>query len=197
MHQLGLPLQPARRLIRLVLPLAMLLSLAGCWTGDPWFAASEAVAVIPDGRYRLVEARAAEQGAAPMDDGERTTITRQPDGSLLLGGGDKAWRAVIVPLAPGEKGRFIVQLQEQDEDHPRHALFVLLDTRGGHYRIAVLACGQAAAAAARGGGGNVSRDPSAGSSCNFSDRATMTAQFRRAVREGGAAFDTELLLTRD
>jgi len=197
MHQLGLPLQPARRLIRLLLPLAILLSLAGCWTGDPWFAASEAVAVIPDGRYRLVEARDAEQGPAPMDDGERTTITRQPDGALLLGGGDKAWRAIIVPLAPGEKTRFIVQLQEQDEDHPRHALFVLLEAREGRYRIAVLACGRAAGQAAEGSGGNVSRDPNAGSSCNFADRATLIEQFRRAVREGGAAFDTELVLTRE
>lgn len=166
--------------------LGALLSLAACWTGDPWFAASEGVAVLPDGSYRLAE------GNAPPNTGDRIRVRRQADHSLLIDGAEKPWRAIIVPLDAHNGTRFLVQLQEQNVDRPGHALFVLLDVIGGHYRVAVLGCGGVAQAAVERSGGFVTSDPQSAATCVFHDRMTLLTQMRAAADQE-PALDLELL----
>lgn len=178
MHAIGIAL-------RFLLAPMLLVTLASCWTGDPWFDAAEAVAVIPDGRYRL-----AETGATAG--GDRLDIRRQRDNSLIVTGPDNPWRAIIVPLDPEDKNRFVIQLQEQNPRHPTHALFVLLDASKRRYRIAVLDCRGAAAQAVKDTGGRISSDPQSGASCIFADRATLLAQLRAASTEK-AGLDLELV----
>ena len=171
---------------RLVLALGMLLALAGCWSGQPWFAASESVAVIPDGQYRLVEP------GAPREGRDVLRIARQQDGSLKIDGADSPLRAVLVPLG-GAMGsdRYIVQLEKPNPERPGKAMFLMLDHREGRYRIAVLPCGSAAADAAKGSGGSVARDPQSGSTCVFGDRDTLISTMRAAMA-ADPALDLEL-----
>jgi hypothetical protein len=161
---------------RLVPALGMLLTLAGCWSGRPWFAASDSVAAIPDGRYRL-----AEPGGRP-EGNEVLRIAHQRDGALRIDGGDAPLRAVIVPLGgAGGVGRYIVQLEKPDPDRPGKAMFLMLDGREGRYQITIPRCGSAAAEAAEGSGGSVARDPQAGSTCVFADRDTLVTTLRAAM----------------
>ncbi len=171
---------------RLSLAMAALLALSGCWTGQTWFAASDSVAVIADGRYRLAEA------GGPAGAGDRISVTRQRDNSLLLEGAEHPWRAIIVPLGATQKDRYVVQLEEIAPHRQGHALFVLLDARGKAYRIAVLNCAGAAQMAVRQSGGTVSSDPQSGASCIFGDRATLLSQLR-GVADAAPAIDLELV----
>lgn len=171
---------------RLVAALGMLLALAGCWSGRPWFSASESVAVIPDGQYRLVES------GAPPEGHDVLRIARQRDGSLKIDGAESPLRAVLVPLGGATgAGRYIVQLEKPDPERPGKAMFLMLDHREGRYRIAVLACGSAAATAAEGSGGLVARDPQSASTCVFGDRDTLVTTMRAAVA-AAPALDLEL-----
>ena len=137
--------------MRLVPGLAALFLLGGCWSGPAWFSAGEAVAVIPDGKYRLVET-----GASPLQ-GDVIGIAGQADGTLAVSGADNPVRAVIVPLDAARGGdRYIVQL-EQIAEHPRNALYMLLDSGGGRYRLSLLRCTREAAQTAERTGGQVSR----------------------------------------
>lgn len=172
-------------MLRTGLLMVALLGLTACWTGDPWFAASEAVAVLPDGTYRLTE-----RGASPSE-GDPIQITRQTDNSLLLEGAKNPWRAILVPLEPGDQTRFIGQLQEQDPQRPTHALFVLLETAGGRYGVHVLKCRRDAQDAAERTGGFVARDPQSAATCVFHDRTTLLNQLRAAAHQA-PALDLEL-----
>lgn len=175
-----------RRWTRLCLSIGGLLSLTACWLGDPWFAASEAVAVLPDGSYRLAER------SAPPGTGDRIRVRRQADHSLLIDDAKTPWRAIIVPLEARKSTRFLVQLQKQDTRRPGHTLFVLLDTAGGRYRVAVLGCEGAAQAAAKRSGGFVTRDPQSAPTCVFHDRKTLLTQMRVAADQE-PVLDLELL----
>ncbi|CAN5792899.1 hypothetical protein BH11PSE6_BH11PSE6_08960 [soil metagenome] len=167
--------------MQLVPALAALFLLGGCWSGPAWFSAAEAVAVIPDGNYRLVET-----GASPLQ-GDVLGITRQADGALAVSGADNPLRAVIVPLDPARPaGLYIVQL-EQIAEHPRNALYMLLDNGGGRYRLTLLRCTSAAGDVAKESGGHVSRDPQSASSCIFADRATLVTALRAAADRPPAA----------
>lgn len=167
--------------MRLVPPFAALFLLGGCWAGPAWFKATEAVAVIPDGKYRLVET-----GASPLQ-GDVLGIVRQADGALAISGADKPLRAVIVPLDPARHaGRYIVQL-EQIAEHPRNALYMLLDSGSGRYRLTLLPCSSAAGEAAQQSGGHVSRDPQSASSCIFADRAALVTALLAAADRPPAA----------
>jgi len=161
--------------LRLVPALAALFLLGGCWSGPAWFSAGEAVAVIPDGKYRLVET-----GASPLQ-GDVIGIAGQADGTLAVSGADNPVRAVIVPLDAARGGdRYIVQL-EQIAEHPRNALYMLLDSGGGRYRLSLLRCTREAAQTAERTGGQVSRDPQSASTCIFADRATLVTALRAAA----------------
>ena len=92
-----------------------------------------------------------------------------------------------VPLDPARPaGRYIVQL-EQIAEHPRNALYMLLDSGGGRYRLTLLPCSSAAGEAAKQSGGHVSRDPQSASSCIFADRATLVTALRAAADRPPAA----------
>ena len=171
---------------RLAPALGMLLALAGCWSGQPWFAASDGVAIIPDGRYRLVEP------GAPPEGSDVLRITRQPDGSLKIDGAESPLRAVLVPLGGATgAGRYIVQLEKPDPERPGKAMFMALDNRNGRYRIAVLNCGSAAAKAAEASGGSIARDPQSASTCVFGDRDALVTTMRAAMA-ATPALDLEL-----
>ncbi|WP_152616408.1 hypothetical protein [Sphingomonas sp. ERG5] len=175
-----------RRCALLAMACAALL-LSGCWSGPAWFAASEGVAAIPDGRYRLVE-----PGTAP-ESADILTIARQADNSFSITGPDIPWRAIIVPVDTARPGRFVVQLQQAPAGQPSaNAGFVLLDTNASTWRIAVPRCAGAAQKAVERSGGHVSSDPQTGASCIFTDRAALLAQLRGAVKEEGG-FDLELV----
>jgi hypothetical protein len=170
---------------RILASILCLLPLSGCWTGMPWYAASDAVNVIPDGRYRMV----AEE--EPGEAGEMLRISRQSDGSLRLDGSGEPFRAIVVPLNPGSGDhRYIVQV----EDAPmgaRSVLFLLLDNRDGRYRVSALPCGGEVAEIVRGSGGSVSRDPQSATTCEFQDRKTLVEQLRRQAQAERVA-DIEL-----
>lgn len=173
---------------RLLPALCAVLALGGCWTGLPWFAASEAVGVIPDGSYRLAEPGAPPEGADVLH------ISRQKDRSLLIRGADAPLRAIIVPLdgAMANANRYIVQLQKLDPRRPPKAMFLMLDNRQERYRIAVLRCGSVATAAAERSGGSVARDPQSASTCIFGDRDTLVTTLRAAAH-AEPALDLELV----
>lgn len=73
-------------MIRMLLPLIILATLSGCWSGDRFYTASDGVAAIPAGKYKLY----AERGApAYRDDddlayGEQVKITYGADGRALV-----------------------------------------------------------------------------------------------------------------
>lgn len=170
---------------RLVAAFAALL-LSGCWSGPAWFTASDGVAAIPDGRYRLVEP------GGPSDSGDMLTLTRQADNSVRITGPDVPWRAIFVPIDAAQPDRFLVQLQEASAGPAANAGFILLDTRSGTWRVSSPRCAGDAKDAAERSGGHVTRDPQTGASCFFADRATLLEQVRGAVKEEGG-FDLELV----
>ncbi len=173
-----------------LVPAFAALLLSGCWSGPAWFTASDGVAAIPDGRYRLVET------GGPPNSGDILTLTRQADNSVRITGPDTPWRAIIVPIDAAQPGRFLVQLQEASALPAASAGFVLLDARSGNWRVSSPRCDGDAKDAAERSGGHVTRDPQTGASCFFADRATLLKQVHGAVKEEGG-FDLELVKAGD
>ena len=152
-------------LARLAVMVATALSLAGCWSGDVYLDAADAVAVLPDGRYRL--------GVGEPAD-ELLTFRRQSDNSYQMTGPDRPWRVIIAPLASDRPKRFVVQGQLVFDGVPQpSALYMLLDRDGDVFRAYLLGCNGAAREAVERSGGSVGRDPNAAASCRFADRDTL------------------------
>jgi hypothetical protein len=168
---------------RVLLGLALLPLLAGCWTGEPWFTPSDAVAALPDGNYRLTEADSA--------DGEIVQITRQPDGALQIAGPEgPLYRAIPVPLNPGmADDRYIVQF-ESVMPGSQAALYLLLDGSNGRYRASIMSCSGDVAEAVGHSGGTVTRDPQTAASCHFDERDTLVSWLRTRAQD--ESFDIEL-----
>lgn len=170
---------------RIVVAAALLLPLSGCWTGMPWFTASDAVNVIPDGRYRI------EVAGEAVEAGEIVRISRQLDGSLRLDGPETPVSAIVVRLNPDRNDdRYIIQL-EGPVLGSRNALFVLLDNRNERYRVSMLRCGDDIAEIVERSGGIVSRDPQSAATCEFRDQATLIKHLRLQAQADGIA-DLEL-----
>lgn len=170
---------------RILVAAALLLPLSGCWTGAPWFTASDAVNVIPDGRYRI------EAKGEAAETGEIVGISRQPDGSLRLDGPEMPARAIVARLNEDAKDhRYIIQL-EGPALGAGNALFLLLDNWDARYRVSVLRCGGEIAEVVRRSGGSVSREPQSATTCEFQDRNTLIGQLRLQAQEDGG-FDIEL-----
>jgi hypothetical protein len=170
---------------RILVAAALLLPLSGCWTGAPWFTASDAVNVIPDGRYRI------EAKGEAVETGEIVGISRQPDGSLRLDGPEMPARAIVARLNQAAKDhRYIIQL-EGPALGAGNALFLLLDNRDHRYRVSVLRCGGEIAEVVRRSGGSVSRDPQSATTCEFNDQKSLVGQLRLQAQEDGS-FDIEL-----
>lgn len=153
--------------------LVILLSLSACWSGLPFFTAADAVPAIPDGLYRMAETDA---GAT---EGETIRISRQPDNSLRVDGGDHPMRALTVPLDSSRPGLFILQLQKldpADADRAPKAMYMLLDMKGNTPRIGILPCDATTGALVTRQGGSVARDPQSAASCTFPDRALLHQQ---------------------
>jgi hypothetical protein len=160
--------------------LILLLTLTGCWTGPALFTAADAAKSLQDGAYRLVEAGSSEPG------GDILTISTQRDGSILVTGPEHPWRVLAVPLAEAGRDRFILQLQQTDPDRPERAMkatYMLLDMRGQHPAITILACDADTAAAVEASGGFIARDPQSASSCGFADGAVLKQRIAAVGRD--------------
>ncbi|WP_311270741.1 hypothetical protein [Sphingobium sp. WCS2017Hpa-17] len=152
-----------------------LLSLSACWSGLPFFTPADAVPTIPDGLYRMAETDA---GAT---EGETIRISRQPDNSLRVEGGDHPMRALTVPLDSSRPDLFILQLQKlnpADADRAPKAMYMLLDMTGHTPRIGILPCDGETGALVTRQGGSVARDPQSAASCTFPSRALLHQQMR-------------------
>jgi hypothetical protein len=96
---------------------------SACWSGLPFFTATDAIPAIADGLFRMEETEAGET------DGEMIRISHQPDESLRVDGGDHPMRALTVPVDSSRLGLFILQLQKldpADADRAPKARYMLL-----------------------------------------------------------------------
>ena len=170
---------------RILVAAALLLPLSGCWTGAPWFTASDAVNVIPDGRYRI------EAKGEAAETGEIVGISRQPDGSVRLDGPEMPARAIVARLNQDAKDhRYIIQL-EGPALGAGNAPFLLRVNQADRDRVSVLRCHGEIAEVVRRSGGSVSRDPQSVTNCEFNDQKTLVEQLRLQAQEDGI-FDIEL-----
>ncbi|RVT91203.1 hypothetical protein [Sphingomonas crocodyli] len=162
--------------------LGALLLLTGCWTSGPWYTSSDNRPAIPDGRYRLM--------AAEMPgEGDVLTIRRRPDGATAIEGGDQALSAIMLPLGKAPH-RHILQLQRED-GVARGALYMLLDTDKGRYRLALLPCSGPWAKAAEASGGSIVRDPQSAATCTFATQKALLAALTAISKN--ARFDFDLI----
>jgi hypothetical protein len=161
----------ARRL--LLLPLLML---AGCsWTGDAFYAASEAQAAIAPGNYRSDETANPGPNVAPI------RISVLPSGLTRfdLANGERGESlAGFVPLGPD--GRFyILWIAKFDgRDVPAGGVpYGLIERRAdGHYKIYMPDCNHDRADAVAAGA--VPNSQGAQPDCRFSSRASLEAGLR-------------------
>jgi hypothetical protein len=165
---------------RLLLALIACLPLAACWSAEPYYAAADAVSVIPDGSYRMAEPGSTSQ------EGDRITVRTQGNHIMALTGADHPWQGIAVPIDPARKTWFLLQLEERDPanaDRRPKALYMLLDAQPSGLFVTILPCTGSIAEAVERAGGFVSRDPQSAASCSFPDKATLVAQLATVLRD--------------
>lgn len=153
------------------------LTLSGCWTGGPFFQASDAVTAIPAGDY--VVSRTALPGEPTQEgpgrievraDGMTTftdTEARQDGDPVLVMG--------FAPLE-GADGRFVVWIvhwDNRDLSGDRSAYGLLTRDAGGSFRLQIPGCTGPMEAQARAAGASVSRNTDGAVACRFPDRASL------------------------
>ena len=154
----------------LIAPLLVLL--AGCWTGDRFYRASDARAAIPAGLYR----------SFGEDEPGIVRVTLLANGMTRIGADDGRRPSVLgfVPLDSGQR-RFVV-FQAQDTGVPIGddiGLYSLLERRrSGEFVFSVPMCPRTATVAAAFGAQLVS-DGENPVECRFPSRESLEAALRR------------------
>ncbi len=131
--------------MRSLLLAILALSLAGCWSGESFYATSEGVAAIPAGKYETVFVRDYSKAFDDSDLGRRVRIKYTPDGHAIIEntdeGGDSS-NSLLVKL--GETpGLYVVQA-ELGASIPKvgSALYALVRTTPDGYQISIPKCDQ-------------------------------------------------------
>ena len=152
--------------------LAMLL-LAGCWTGPPFYAASDAVTALPPGIYTMISPSDGES------DIEKVRVSIRADGMTLIQAEEE--RPSVVGLVPlGASGRRYVGWAENDDPaaaDEEHAYW-LLEARRGEFLLHMPLCKDEAARIATAAGADVSDEPKS-PVCRFPDRRSLERALRR------------------
>ena len=165
-----------RRLILLLLAL----SLSGCWEGDNFYTASDSRPALPPGDYRAVPsdkpAEAQLIRVSTRDDG-MTSITDR-DGDHIMG---------FAPLG----GSYFATWYREDESG-KGAVYALLQSERGHYRLFIPICDKTRAIAAA-AGAQIVTDPKV-TTCAFKTRAQLEDGLRRL--EGQNIDSVEFIATR-
>lgn len=163
------------------LTLLCLFALAGCWTGGPFYQASDAVPAIPVGDYRLAGPGGPETNGpvrvARLSNGVTEIVpldasgAPEPEGTMRMG---------FAPLS-GSDEMFVTWLERLDgRDLTGDEAAYLLMTRlpDGSYRLAVPGCSDALRTLAVDAGAEAVDDDGL-IVCRFGDRASLEAALRR------------------
>jgi hypothetical protein len=134
--------------LRHLLSLALIVPLAGCWSGNSFYALSEGVQAIPAGRYEVVEVRGPLTKSNDASYGERIKISYKADGRAVIEGaeGGDSDNSLLVKLGE-QPGLYVVQA-ELGAKIPKigSSLYALVNLTPGGYQIAVPKCDQKRAA---------------------------------------------------
>jgi hypothetical protein len=164
---------------------SLLLALTGCWTGGPFFRASDAVPALPTGTYvasrTALPGERAQEGPGRIDiraDGMTTFTDTEaaPNGDPVLVMG-------FTPLE-GAEGRFlawVVHWDNRDLSGDRSAYGILSPDADGTYRLQLPGCTGPMAAQARAAGASASRNADGLAICTFPDRASLVTALRAFV----------------
>lgn len=158
------------------------LSLSGCWTGGPFFQASEAVSAIPAGDY--IAGRTTLPGEPAQDGPGRIEI--RADGMTAFtdtGAAPSGDPVLVMGFAPLDSAddRFVVWIvhwDNRDLSGDRSAYGVLTREAGGAYRLQLPACTGTMEGQARAAGASVARNANGVLACRFPDRDGLIAALR-------------------
>ena len=129
--------------------LALILPLSGCWSGDSFYAATEGVAAIPAGKYRVYDsydptATHIELDRQDAEYAERITISYDKDGQAIVDGfeGGEASKSTLVKLGD-QPGLYVVQA-DFGASVPKigSSLYALISLTPNGYQIAIPKCDQ-------------------------------------------------------
>ena len=129
--------------------LALIVPLSGCWSGDSFYAASEGVAAIPAGKYRIYDsydptATRYDQERQDREFAERLTIFYGDDGRAIVKGveGGESSNSTFVKLGD-QPGLYVVQA-DFGASIPKigSALYALISLTPNGYQIAIPKCDQ-------------------------------------------------------
>jgi hypothetical protein len=134
--------------MRVLVLLSLLLPLSGCWTGNGFYDASESVAAIPAGKYKIVDVQGPITSGDSADYGKRIKISYDSTGLATVDNdqdGDSS-EARLIKLGPNP-GLYLVQA-DLGAALPRvgSSLYALVQIVPGGYQIAVPRCDQKRAA---------------------------------------------------
>lgn len=158
-----------------------LFALAGCWTGGPFYQASDAVPAIAEGDYR------ASGPGGPQTDGP-VRVARLPNGVTEIvplddAGApepDAAMRMGFAPLAGSDDmfAGWLERLDGRDLTGDNAAYLLMTRLPDGGYRLAVPGCTDALRTLAVEAGAEAVDDGGL-LVCRFRDRASLEAALRR------------------
>jgi hypothetical protein len=128
--------------------LALILPLAGCWSGNSFYSPSEAVQAIPAGRYQVVHIRGPRSENDEESYGERIDISYKADGRAVIEGmeGGDSDNSLLVKLGD-QPGLYVVQA-DLGARLPKlgSSLFALVNVIPDGYQLSVPKCDQKRAA---------------------------------------------------
>jgi hypothetical protein len=150
-----------------------MLLLAGCWSGPPFYSASDAVAALPPGLYTMIFPSDGES------DIERVRVSIRADGMTLIQG-EKEKPSVVGFVQLGARaGRYVGWADSEgpgaaDEERA----YWLLEARRGEFLLHVPLCKEEAARVATAAGAEMTDEPKS-PVCRFSDRRSLEKALRR------------------
>lgn len=171
--------------MRILIAALAVLTLSGCWTGGPFFQATDAVPALPAGDYLasytplLSEPQDEAPGRIEVRAEGMTTFT----GADAVPAGEPVLVMGFTPLE-GVDGHFlawIVRWDNRDLSGDRSAYGVLNRGADGVYRLRLPGCTDPMEAQAQAAGASVSRNGDGLAICTFRDRASLVAALRAFV----------------
>lgn len=129
--------------------LALIVPLSGCWSGDSFYTASEGVAAIPAGKYRVYDSYnpTVTRYKTEREDNEfaeRLTISYGDDGRAIVEGvdGSESSNSTLVKLGD-QPGLYVVQA-DFGASIPKigSSLYALINLTPNGYQIAIPKCDQ-------------------------------------------------------